>query len=176
MARGKRYSRILSAAKYYSSIDNYIKYITDSTKRGNRVGTGDPRPASKKLYILPFNIDLATGQVTIASGSEQAFTTYSAALGTHTTGTAPADEDNILKLGDFTAARVIITTGRSNNGVAKTSTVTGQKYLSYGGKSTSLPFGKKTDTETQAAAFAEIKTAILGVTAGAIVTLKPEVF
>ena len=176
MPTDKRYSRILSAAKYYSAIDNYIKYITDASKRGSKVGSGKPRQESIKLYIDPFNIKLAAGQVALASAAKPSWTTYDGNLGTHTTATKPTNEDLIIKLQNFSAARVNITKGRSASGVPKTSKVTGLKYLDYGGTSTSIPFGRKNETETQEAAFLEIKTAILASTAGAIITLKPEQF
>jgi hypothetical protein len=140
------------------------------------VGQGEPRPQSQKLFINPFGLNLATGQVVQTSAAQPAFNTYRTALGTRTKGAAPSDENLIIKLANFRAARVIIKTGRSASGTAKTSKVTGQKYLSYGGKSTSLPFGQKGDTESDAqqAAFLEIRQAIVQVTAGAIVTLQEE--
>jgi hypothetical protein len=169
----KRYSRILTAARYYGAIDNYIKYIQDTTKRGSRVGTGTNRPKSKALFVDPFGIALATNQVVRQTASESAFTTYSSALGSRTTAVAPTNGDLIIPVADYKAARVVITTGRGN-GVKATSNVTGLPYLKYGGKSTSLPFGRKDAPDTQSAAFAEIRTAILNITNGAIVTLQPE--
>jgi hypothetical protein len=171
----RKYSRIMSAAKYYSAIDNYIKYITDASKRGSKVGQGKPRPKSTKLYIDPFGVALADGQVVPTSASLTAWTAHKTKLGTHTSDTQ-SDETKIVKLEGFTPARVIITTGRSATGVAKTSSVTGLKYLSYGGTSTSLPFGRKSLAESQQAAFDEIRLQIVAGVSSALVTFKPEKF
>lgn len=172
----RRYSRIMQAAKLYSSVDNLIKYWQDSTRRGSKVGQGEPRPKSIKLYVNPFGFNLGAGQVALTSGAEPAYNQYQTSLGTRTKRIAPTDENAIIKLANFKAARVIIKTGRSTQGVAKTSKVTGQKYLSYGGKSTSLPFGQKggNETDAQQAAFLEIRQAIVQLTPGAIVTLQEE--
>jgi hypothetical protein len=176
MARAQKYSRIMEAAKYYSAIDNYIKYITDATKRSStsKVGSGKSRAKSRKLYIDPFNIALSTGQVVKVSAADASWTQFAAAFTGRVNATAPTDQNNIIPLANFSAARVNITTGRSTTGVKKVSRVTGLPYLSYGGKSTSIPFGRRNETDTQAAAFTDIRTAILGTAAGAIVTLKPE--
>ncbi|RUT08423.1 hypothetical protein DSM106972_015910 [Dulcicalothrix desertica PCC 7102] len=174
MARDRKYSRILQAAKYYSAVDNYIKYITDASKRGGRVGTGDPRPKSKKYFIDPFGIKLGAGQVVPVTSSEPAFTAYSADIAGRFQATE-ANEDNIIPVRSYRAARAIITTGRTTSGTAKTSRVTGLKYLSYGGKSISVAFGRKNETEEFAAAAAEVKAAIQTRVAGAIVTISPEV-
>jgi hypothetical protein len=66
----QRYRRILESAKYFSAVDNYIKYITDSTKRGQRVGNGKPRQPSIKLYVDPFGVPLATAQRVMVSAAE----------------------------------------------------------------------------------------------------------
>jgi hypothetical protein len=174
MARDRKYSRILQAAKYYSAIDNYIKYITDASKRGQRVGTGQPRPKSKKYFVDPFGIKLAAGMVVPVTSSDTAFTAYSADI-TGRFKLTETDEDKIIPVRDFKAARLVITTGRSTSGVAKTSKVTGMKYLDYGGKSTSLAFGRKNDTELESAAATEVKTAVQTRVSGAIVTVQPEV-
>ena len=170
----RKYQRILQAAKYFAAIDNYIKYIQDASKRGSRVGTGQARVASQKLFIDPFGIALAADQVVPQSGALPTWTTYSADIGTRATAAAPVNGDLIVPVADYKAARVIITTGRLTQGVKKTSKVTGMPYLDYGGKSTSLPFGRKDAADTQSAAFLELKTAIQNRTNGAIVTLQEE--
>jgi hypothetical protein len=169
----RRYNRILQAAKYYAAIDNYIKYIQDASRRGSRVGTGTPRPASKILYVKPFNIALGNTTVAVVSGAQPTWTARQAIFALHTKDTIP-DTVQGVKVKGFKAARVIITTGRSTTGVKKTSRVTGMPYLDYGGKSTSLPFGRNTQTETEAEAFETIKTDLLQAIAGALVTLQPE--
>jgi len=176
MARAEKYSRILQSAKYYPALDNYIKYMTDASKRGQNVGEGKPRPKSQKLYIDPFNIALAAGQVVPQSGNQATWTTYAAAIGNRAAATAPADENLIVKVADYSAARISITTGRSATGVKKVSKVTGLPYLSYGGTSTSLPFGRNAATDTMLAAFTEIQDRVVRTTPGAIVSMVPEKF
>lgn len=174
MARDRKYSRILQAAKYYSAIDNYIKYITDASKRGQRVGTGQPRPKSKRYFIDPFGIKLSADQVVPVTCSEPAFTAYNGNINLRFKETE-ADEDKIIPVRGLRAARAIITTGRSTSGVAKTSKVTGMKYLDYGGKSQSIAFGRKNDTETMEAAGLEVKGLIQVAVAGALITIQDEV-
>jgi hypothetical protein len=171
----RKYSRILSAAKYYASIDNYIKYITDASKRGSRIGTGKPRAKSKILFIDPFGVPMADGQVVPVSANDASWTTYKAKF-TLRTKDAQSDEAKIINLANYTAARVIIHTGKSATGVAKTSAVTGMKYLSYGGSSTSIPFGRGSATDTESTAFQEIRLSILTTATNALISLKPEKF
>jgi len=157
----RRYSRILQAARYYAAIDNYINYVKDASRHSTNIGSGDPRPESIKLYVKPFGRSLATGQLIEASASAPAWNTYSAKFANRTTATPPGNAGLIIVPEDYKAARVKITTGKSANGIVKTSRVTGMKYLSYGGKSTSIPFGKGTDNaETQETAFLELETSI----------------
>lgn len=157
MARAQKYSRIMQAAKYYSAIDNYVKYITDATKRSStsKVGQGKPRQPSQKLYIDPFNIALSTGQLVRQSAAAPSWTRFAAAFTARAQPTPPTDENLIVPLANYKAARVNITTGRSTTGVKKISRVTGLPYLDYGGTSTSIPFGRRNETDTQAAAFTE---------------------
>jgi hypothetical protein len=176
MARAQKYSRILEAAKYYAAIDNYVKYITDSTKKSStsKVGSGKARQPSQKLYIDPFAIALSTGQLVQQSAALPSWTKYAAAFTGRAQATPPTDANLIIPLANYRAARVNITTGRSTTGTKKISRVTGMPYLDYGGASTSIPFGRRNETDTQAAAFTDLRTAILATAAGAIVTLKPE--
>lgn len=153
-----RYSRILSAAKYYAAIDNYIKYITDSAKRGSRVGQGKSRPESIPLFIIPFGMDLGTGKHLPVSASTNAWNSYQGSFTGYTKATGVTEENKFPKISGFRAARANIVTGRQATGVAKTSAVTGMKYLDYGGQSQSIPFGKGATNTTQTAAFEDIKT------------------
>jgi hypothetical protein len=168
----------MSAAKYYSAIDNYIKYITDSTKRSDasKVGTGDPRPKSQKLYVDPFSIPLAASQVVEVSASEPAWTAYRPHIGNRATATAPGNEDLIIPVADYAAPRVKITTGRRTTGTKKISRVTGLPYLDYGGKSVSVPFGRNAADDTVVTAFAEISARIILATPGVLVSLVKEQF
>jgi hypothetical protein len=169
----QKYSRILQAARYYAAIDNYIKYITDASKRGQKVGAGDPRPVSQLLYVEPFTLKLGTGTVAHVSGAKPTWTAHQAVFALHTKDTLPASIESI-KINGFRAARAVITTGRLPKGAVAHSKVTGMAYLNYKGKSTSIPFGRKSTTETEAEAFAELKGALLPSVPGALITLQPE--
>jgi hypothetical protein len=157
----RRYSRILQAARYYAAIDNYINYVKDASKHSTNIGQGRNRPPSQRIYIRPFAVDLAAGQRVMETGSQTAWNAYKGQIGNRAADAAPADSANNIALANYSAARVIITTNQSANGVVKTSRVTGLKYLSYGGQSTSLPFGANADGDDEVAAFTAIRTAIL---------------
>lgn len=172
----QRFSRILEAAKLYSAVDNYLKYITDSTKRGTRVGQGESRPASKSLFLKPFAFDLAADQRVRQTAAETTWNAVSGLGGVGSRVTATLGANTVIKISNYKAPRVVYVTGRSDNGVAKTSAITGLKYLSYGGKSRSFPFGKSGDTDTVSDAFTAIKTSVETGIAGAIVSLQNEVY
>lgn len=176
----KRFSRILGAAKYYGALDNYMKWIQGTAaNRGDRIGTGEPRAASATVYIDPFDINLPVAAARIPQTLAQP-TLANAALGgvapyaSRRDIAAPADPDNIVFWDGYRAARVIIKTGTLPRAVRKVSRVTGLPYGSTGGKSTSMPFGRNSATDTQTAAFAEIRTAILAGVTGSRVSLQPE--
>lgn len=160
----ERYSRILSAATLYPQLKNYLNYIQTMDDRNPNVGQGRPRPASQVLFIRPFNYNLPVGQMHKTSGAQPTFNSYSSEgqIGSRVTSVTPTGDGNVVDLDNFKPARVIITTGRSTTGTVKTSRITKAKYLSYGGTSTSLPFGKANDTDTYADAVAAIRTTLLG--------------
>ena len=138
----RRFSRILQSARYYGAINRYMQWVQGQTTRGQRIGQGQPRPASIKLYLEPFGVALPAGAKAISSASQPTWNSYATAVGTHATATAPTDEANIIRLEDYRAARVIVKTGMSNQATVKTSNVPGLQYGNYGGTSTSVPFGK----------------------------------
>ncbi|MEB3338971.1 MAG: hypothetical protein VKJ46_15985 [Leptolyngbyaceae bacterium] len=158
---GRKYSRIIQSARYYAAVDNYLKYITDSTKRGSRVGLGDPRPESKILYVQPFSVALAPKQLAKVSGAAPTYNTQESKMAGYTKAALAADEAAV-DIDGFRAARVIIKTGITTTKKVEISKVTGMKYLSYGGKSSSIPFGRKTATENEGEAFLSLKTALAG--------------
>lgn len=172
---GRKYSRILAASRYYAAIDNYIAYITDATKRGGNVGNGTARPESQRMYIIPFGVDLPASTYAVTSGNKASRTTYATHVSTINY-TSLNNTQRGIKISGYRAARLIIASGRSTTGVVKTSKVTGMKYLSYGGKTTSIPFGKDTAelTKEQDAVFTDAAAAIQAANAGLIVTLQPE--
>jgi hypothetical protein len=175
----QKYKRILSAAKYYSAIDNYIKYITDATKRGQRVGNGTARDASMKAYVEPFGIDLpgtntfAETKVTVPTWElYKALTAVS-----NRTKVVKIDTDFAVELKQYRPAAVMIVIGRSPKGTPDTSKVTGMKYLKYGGRSRTLPFGRgPTEAETEQEAFLSISSAIRNASANTTMSLRKEKF
>jgi hypothetical protein len=154
----RRFSRILQSARYYGAISRYMSWIQGQTTRGVRIGQGEPRPVSQVLYVTPFAIQLAAGQKVKQTCAQPSWNTYGGRFSTYTTSTAPADAGNIIKPADYRAAHVIIKTGVLGQATVKTSTITGLQYGSYGGRSTSIPFGKATGSDEQLAVFSAIKT------------------
>lgn len=163
----------MQAAKYYSAIDNYIAYINTAARRGQRVGTGKARPPSITLYVEPFNLELGNEVQAKTSASATSWNTHEAKFSAYTKTTLAQDVIG-LKPEGFSAARVIIVTGLETAGTVETSAVTGMKYKSYGGVSTSIPFGKHNATANQMDVFNSIKGSFGTLPATSRITLKPE--
>jgi hypothetical protein len=159
---GQRYSRILEAAKLAPQLEAFLDYQKNSARRGSRVGKGKPRPKSQALYIDSFGIPLADTQVIRVTASVPTVSAYqSKSQLASRVKTAPGAGKTLIKPDGFKAARIVIASGRSATGVEKTSNVTKAKYLSYGGESTSIPFGRKDGPDTLVLAFDAIKTQLL---------------
>lgn len=174
-----RPTRILKAAIDLPYLENYIKYMTSAENRQPNIGKRGARKASQKLGIVPFNIALQGNQLAYDSGALPTWEAHAAQIGNHATALTAANAANVIKLAHYKAARVNIVSGRSTQLIEKQSHITGRKYTTHGGTSTSLPFGKggKDDPATEEAAFAAISAAIkTSATTGLIVTLKPEKF
>lgn len=176
----QRYKRILTAARYYSAITNYLKYIQDETKRGVNVGKGKPRPDSQPFYTRPFGLTLngsgvfAHIRVPIAT-----WTKYKDSTPINTRGkiTLASGEDGV-RLANYRSSAAIITSGRVTSSTAaktETSKVTGMKYLNYGGTSTTLPFGRgATANETETQAFDAVKNGITAISTNVSIRLRLE--
>lgn len=176
MRRGRRNSRILAAARLKGAVDKYLDYFVNTARQGIRVGTGSARPPSKDLYIIPFGQKIATGQQVKQTAAEPSWTKYKTDFSTYTDDTAPAGDGNVLRPANYRAARIVIITGRSDTGVAAISNVTGTKYLKYGGKSTSIPFGKNVAADEQESVFNTISAKLkLSATGGIKVSWTREV-
>jgi hypothetical protein len=154
---GQRYSRIVSASRYAKALDNYIKYVSGTAERQGKIGQGTKRPPSKTLYINPFALKTTDKQYAEVSASETAWNDHKANFTGYTKESLVSGTEFSLKASGYRAARVSLKTGASDSGTIKTSKVTGMKYLSYGGKSSSVPFGKKDNTDTESAVFDVIK-------------------
>ena len=176
---GRRYSDILKAAKDLPYLENYIKWMTSTENRQPNVGKRGAKKPSQKLGVIPFNLGLQGNQLAYESGALPTWEAHAAQIGNHAVALTAANVANVIKLERYSAARVIIVSGRSTEIIVKTSHITGRKYGTKGGHSTSLPFGKggKDDPATEEAAFAVISAAIKGSsTTGIEITLKPEKF
>lgn len=156
---GRKYSRIIQSARYYAAIDNYLKYITDSTKKGKNVGNGTARPPSQVLYVNPFAINLVAKQFAKVSGASPTWQSYATDMAGYAKAVLGSDEE-ACDIDNFRPARIIIKTGITTTKKIETSAVTGMKYISYGGKSTSLPFGRRLDTESESDAFTALRDKI----------------
>lgn len=172
MAR-RRFSRIIEAARLYQAVDNYKTWLTNFDQRSQGIGDGNPRPASQPLYITPFAIELPTGCKVKQSASETAYNNYSSYLGNKISITAPTDGANILKPAGYKAPRIIVRIAGTSK-TTPTSAITGMKYLSYGGSSLSVPFGKGADTDQLQTVFNSLKTAIENGVPNSKVGLKDE--
>lgn len=157
---GQRYSRIVTASRYAKALDNYIKYVSGTAERQTKIGQGTKRPPSKTLYVTPFGLKTATNQFIEVSAAETAYTDYSANLTGYVKATLTSGTESSIKPSGFRPARISIKTGSSEAGTVTTSKVTGMKYLSYGGKSSSVPFGRKETADAESAVFEILKTKI----------------
>jgi hypothetical protein len=113
------------------------------------VGTRGNRPASAALYVVPFGQNFGTGNYLQTSALVNSITALRGAVGTHAKLSITAGTENGLKLKGVHAARVSATSGVRDTGTPETSKLTGLHYASYGGKSTSMPFGRTSATANE---------------------------
>ena len=139
--------------------DNYVKYLNTIDDRQSRIGQGKPIPPQIELYVKPFSLTLDTDQYIKANGTSSRWGTFQA----HFTSYTKADIDEAggemaLDL-RFRAAKVVIKTGMSTNKTVRKALTTGKDYVTYGGESGSVPFGKNT-TDLELDVFNTIRAAI----------------
>jgi hypothetical protein len=155
-----KFYRVLRGQRGAAAKAKLIERLTNLDPNQDGIGTKPGRPASKILYVNPFNVDLGNELLLQSSALLPAYTVLSAAVGaTRVKDALPASTIG-LKAKSLKAARISASTGVSPSGVVKTSKLTGLKYLSSGGTAQSCPFGKATPTEDQTEAFAAIKGAL----------------
>lgn len=152
----RKFSRVQAGAKYQQELTAYIDWLTGKAERQPNIGTKGNRPASQVLYLAPFGYSLPSTILVQQSAQQAAWTAHEALFANRTFATLPSG-DSSIKLRNYRAPRVNFITGRQTGGTPKTSHITKAKYLSYGGKSASIPFGKKSGDTSIEAAFAEIK-------------------
>lgn len=152
-----RFYRVLRGQRGQAAKDKYINYLNGIDIEDN-VGGGTAKPPSQTLYVRPFSGGLPSTVWLRVSASTTAWGNFGtvSTIATRTKETI-ASGNTAVKIRGFKAARVSKTTGIASSGTRKTSTKTGLPYLSYGGASLSLPFGKSGDTDTYADAIIEIE-------------------
>lgn len=156
-------SDILNAARNLPYLENYIKWMTSAENRQPNIGKGAAKKQSQKLLVVPFTLRLPDGTHAATSGALPTWEKYQAAIGGHAVAVTAANVATAFKLERFTAARIHIITGRTpagERGIVKTSHITGRKYTTRGGHSTSLPFGKAAAADTEDAVFATLSADI----------------
>jgi hypothetical protein len=132
--------------------DNYVNYLSTLDDKQPKVGQGSPKPPQTVLYIKPFAIDLDTDQYLKANGTSERWTTFGSAFNNYTKPTLNTGSGEIdIAIRRVRPAKVVIKTGMSITKSVKTANTTKRKYVTYGGVSGSIPFGKySTDTEVEA--------------------------
>lgn len=169
----RHYSRIQQAARYQQALNNYVAYVQGKSERQPNIGNGKKRDASQTLYIRPFGVPATSSDLFTVSGSLPTWEEFSGIISGHAVATV-ATGKTAVKVRGFKASRVIIITGRAQDGTVKESHITKTKYLSYGGKSRSLPFGRAADADTELSVFTTIKSALTPAGSGNRVYLSPE--
>jgi hypothetical protein len=169
----RHYSRILQAARLQQELTAYVEFLTGKAERQPNIGTRGGRPAQTALYITPFTLTLGANDKIQCGANSASWTANEGAFGSHVTATLPAG-DVAFKIRGFQPAKVVIVTGREATGTVKTSHITKGKYLSYGGTSRSIPFGKAAAGDTEAVTFQTIKDLIAPAGSTTKVYLQPE--
>lgn len=161
---------------YYGNTfrQNYLDYLSGLTARGENIGTGDAKPETQDLYVLPF----AFSEDANVRAEVGAYVPAWQALGTiagiaSRVETNPPAATEAVKLGGYKPARIIRKT-QTGNGVRAVSKRTKLPYLKYNTTSLSVPIGRKNGTDTLSAALAEITPQIKAATATAKVYLRNE--
>lgn len=154
----RRYSDILRGPLLNLAYQKRQTYLArPMEERGQNIGRGTPRSPLVYVAVVPFGMDLPTGTTGYRSRSNQRNRTrLSGAVGTRAVSPPPA---SATFNGGFTPAkiRLFVKTGVA---VAKTSAVTGIRYLRQPGENYLHPFGQ-TGTEKEFDAFETIAAALI---------------
>ncbi len=165
-----RYSRIRQGAQLNQALTNYRNYL--ATPRTPNLNSQGPRNNSKRVYVRPFKIDVATDELAMAKMNPDHFTRLGARVNATGTG-AQVDEvlgsNAIVTLPKFRAARAVLFHNATRQVTVETSAVTGQRYMKYNGDRFSCPFGRRLENDDEADAFLGIRAAIEAAETGDIV-------
>ena len=157
MARPANYW-ILRGARGAAARTKYLQYLDGLGTQREEGTLGGNRPASVGLLVSPFGLNLGAGVKCSVSARSDAW----GALGTFSelatrVATATGEGETAVKIKGYKSARFSRTTGIDATGRVKRSKRTGLAYLSYGGNSLSVPFGKKTGDTSLLAAYTQIR-------------------
>lgn len=170
---GRRYSDIRRATQLKDALDNYVAYL--STPRAPRLNTRGARDNSKVVFLAPFTTTVADTEVIQARVNPAHFTKLGALINGTGTGAEVLEANgtkNIVDLGRFSAARVVLFQNATRSVTVSTSDVTRNQYLKYAGERFSCPFGQKTTTSDMIDAYLNVKAAVLASTSVASAAVK----
>lgn len=169
---GRRYSDIMRGPLLQEAYTRRQTYLNRPiADRNAGVGTGQPRSPSVSIAVAPFGVDLPAGTTGfIVRSNTRNRTRLGGAVGARAVAPPPA---TATRNAGFVPAKIraFYPTGS----IAKTSEITGIRYLKYNGESYMHPFGE-TGTEREYEAFNEISTAIVAGVGTARVSYSPEKF
>ena len=141
--------------------DNYVNYLTSLDDRQPGIGQGDPKPPQTPLYVKPFAYDLDGTQYIEVNGTASRWASWGSAFSPYTKDTLGAGETALdIRL---SPARLIIKENVSTTKQVRTANTTKRKYITYGGKAGSVPFGLNTATDNEFDVYTTIRTALLAI-------------
>ena len=140
--------------------DNYVNYLSNLDEQQLNVGNGTPKPPQIELYVQPFALDLDIEQYIKVNATQDRWNTWGSQFANYAKATLNTGGGEVsLKLRGVRPARMVIKTGISTTKTVVTAKTTKRKYVTYGGTSGSIPFGKN-GTETEVEAFQALKTLV----------------
>lgn len=158
----RRFSAVLRGYRGQTARDKYLQHLQGLATQGDGIGTKGNRPDSVRLYLDPFSLPLGTTIKIQSSALVPSWNLFKGLNEANTRVKEALGSDTPLKLFTYKPARIIRRQQTSQTGTAKTSKLTGLKYLKYNTESASIPFGKKGATDTMATAFNDIATQAKG--------------
>lgn len=169
-----RFYQVLRGARGEAAKAKFLDHLR-GLGQGENIGTKGNRPPSIALYLTPFDLPLGANLLVKASAlvpSHDMFkngSEYSSRVKTVLGGT-----ETSIKLRSYAAPRIVRRQLSSTTGTAKTSKLTGLKYLHYNTQSASVPFGKKTGDTSLISVFEDIVTQAKGSATNLTFTLLEE--
>ncbi len=154
-------SNLANAKRLAVYFDNYINYLTTLDDRQPNIGQGQDKPPQTELYVRPFALDIDADQFIKVNGTGERWTGFGASFSAYAKDTLNVGGGEVaLKIRGVTPARVVIKTGISATKSVVTAKTTKRKYVSRGGTSGSIPFGKGATTDTEVEAYDTIVAAV----------------